>query len=207
MKPSSEQDLGYQTQRLSWKKNPTSSWTAWTVWNVLSVKFGWFKKVGCNRAGWNMPIFNRKCIFNPAPFSIAMLVYWKVCSNTFHSYHIFEFTGNRVVSSKSSSSENKLNKKYMIFWIRKYSFDMRHNRRRSISLSLSLYCWNISICHYTRLHWIHNQKHHWKTCPKTGHLDLRGFLVLITLQHHNRKLPFFRVCRNKYIGTRERESH
>ena len=28
--------------------------------------------VSTNIAGWNMPIFNRKYIFNPCPFSIAM---------------------------------------------------------------------------------------------------------------------------------------
>ena len=29
-------------------------------------------------AGWNIPIFNRKYIFNPGPFSIAMLDYRSV---------------------------------------------------------------------------------------------------------------------------------
>ena len=31
-----------------------------------------------NIAGWNIPIFNRKYIFNPGPFSIAMLDYRSV---------------------------------------------------------------------------------------------------------------------------------
>ena len=31
-----------------------------------------------NIAGWNIPMFNRKNIFNPGPFSIDMLVYRSV---------------------------------------------------------------------------------------------------------------------------------
>jgi len=31
-----------------------------------------------NIAGWNIPVFNWKYIFNPGPFSLAMLVYQSV---------------------------------------------------------------------------------------------------------------------------------
>ena len=37
-----------------------------------------------NIAGWNITIFNRKYIFNPGPFSIAMLVYRSVNDLEFH---------------------------------------------------------------------------------------------------------------------------
>ena len=32
-------------------------------------------------AAWNIPIFNRKYIFNPGPFSVAMLVSWSVAAS------------------------------------------------------------------------------------------------------------------------------
>ena len=38
-------------------------------------------------AGWKIPMFNRKYIFNPGPFCIAMLVYWSVLGGFYWVIH------------------------------------------------------------------------------------------------------------------------
>ena len=121
-------------------------WIVWlfglVIWCPRFIPFG-----ETNIAGWNIPIFHRKYIFIPDPFSVAMLVYrsvslwylwwysWICVRRVFFTFlpplnhhlgeYVFTFSRHRTSKSKYWKGVSLRNSPYVVICWRHVLSDLR----------------------------------------------------------------------------------